>query len=123
MVRLDQAARDQVRPTSYGACVAVQGEGHDQDAILGQVPSITQHDLFDVPHPKAVDIDQPGRDLVPPLERISVELDALAILHDDDPVIGDSRGMRVLRAQQELPVLPLDPVHISPPYPADYTPQ
>src|SRR6202158_504698 len=49
------------------------------------MPAVAQHHLLDVPHSESVDVNQPGADLLAPLDVIGVELDCLAILDDDDP--------------------------------------
>ena len=78
---LDEPPRDEVGPRDHGPCAPLDGQGHDDHAVLGEQPAIAEHHVAGLVDAEPVDVDVPRRHaLVAAADGVPVDLDDGAVV-------------------------------------------
>ena len=85
---IHKAAGDQLRAGGHLARLLAHADDHDDQAVLGQVLAVAQHDVAHVAHAQAVDHDRAGLNRAGDVRLVLRELQHLAQLQDDRIVCG-----------------------------------
>ena len=113
LVRLGEAARDELGRRDLAAVRGCQGRHDDEHAVVGELPPIAKRDVLDVADTQAVDERHPGVDPVDEPCAAARELDDRAVLGDEDALVGNTRVAGELRVRREHPVLAVDRHHVA----------
>ena len=102
----DEAAVDDVGPGQHLPAVGVHGHHHHDDPVAGELASVTQDRLADVPDAQPVDEGHPRLHALAAAQDLT-DLDGVPVLADKDALIGDAHlagEARVVGEVSELPV-------------------
>ena len=102
-VVVEEPARHELGRGDRVAGLGVHRHDRDEDAVAGQLLAVAQHEAFRVADLGAVDEHHAGRDLVDDLAVVGLELEHVAVLEDEDVLVGHARlagqlGVLVLHA-------------------------
>ena len=108
LVVVQEAAGDELRRGDGVAGLGVDRHDGDEDAVGGQLLAVAQHDALGVAELEAVDEHHAGRYLVDDLAVVGVQLEHVAVLEDEDVLVGDARLARQLGVEVLHAVLAVD---------------
>ena len=87
---VQEAARDQLGCGDRFAGLDAHGDHGDEDAVARELLALAQHDVLGAADLQAVDEHHAGRHLAGDGRALRVDLEHVAVVEDEDVVVGDA---------------------------------